>query len=176
MFKWYKKLDDGTMLGEPVVAYFNPYGLIPLDRKKALEAVNLIKEKFCGNTKGRTCANGSKQRKDLKPDESVYSPTCPIKALMETLVIDVMEQIYVAILGVPEDFLQHALPVDRFLLIKIIDEFVEGMCDFNPEYIPYVRYENGKKVLNVNILRAIYGCIDSALLWYRLYSETLGGM
>ena len=39
-----------------------------------------------------------------------------------------------------------------------------------------MRYENGKKVLYVKILRAIYGCIESALLWYKLYSETLEGM
>ena len=50
------------------------------------------------------------------------------------------------------------------------------MCEVNPEYIPFVRYENGKKVLYVKILRAIYGCIESALLWYKLYSETLEGM
>ena len=27
----------------------------------------------------------------------------------------------------------------------------------------------------VNILRAIYGCIESEILWYKLYSETLEG-
>ena len=39
-----------------------------------------------------------------------------------------------------------------------------------------MRYDNGKKVLYVNILRDIYGCIESALLWYKLYSEMLKGM
>ena len=39
-----------------------------------------------------------------------------------------------------------------------------------------MRYENGKKVLYIKIIRDIYGCIDSALLWYKLYSETLEGM
>ena len=36
--------------------------------------------------------------------------------------------------------------------------------------------ENGKRVLYVKVLRAIYGCIESALLWYELYVKTLKGM
>ena len=47
------------------------------------------------------------------------------------------------------------------------------MCDVNPEYKEDVRYENGKKVLYVQILRALYGMIESALLWYNLYTEVL---
>ena len=76
MFKEYKQLEDGPMPGKPVLAPFNPDGLTPLDEKKTLEAVKLIKEKRCGKIKGRTRANGSKQGKYLKPDESVNSPTC----------------------------------------------------------------------------------------------------
>ena len=71
MFNKYKQLDDGPMPCKPVVAAFNPDQLTPLDRNKTLESVNLIKEKRCGNIKGSTCANGNKQRKYLKPDESV---------------------------------------------------------------------------------------------------------
>ena len=59
--------------------------------------------------------------------------------------------------------------------MEIRDEFVDVMCEVNPEYIPCMRYENGKKVLYVNILRDIYGCIESELLWYKLYSEKLEG-
>ena len=39
-----------------------------------------------------------------------------------------------------------------------------------------MRYENGKNILYVNILRSIHGLIESALLWYKLYSETFEGM
>ena len=60
--------------------------------------------------------------------------------------------------------------------MQIRYEFVDMMCEVNPEYIPYIRYKNGKKVLYVKILRAIYGWIESALLWYKLYPETLEGM
>ena len=33
--------------------------------------------------------------------------------------------------------------------------------------------EQGKKFLYLKVLRAIYGCIESALQWYNLYTQTL---
>ena len=35
--------------------------------------------------------------------------------------------------------------------------------------------KRGKRVkcLYVKVLRALYGCLESAFLWYQLYSETL---
>ena len=50
------------------------------------------------------------------------------------------------------------------------------MCSVNPEYNKYVWYKNGKKVLYLKVLRSIYGCIESALLWCNLYSLTLKGL
>ena len=47
------------------------------------------------------------------------------------------------------------------------------MCDINEEYRQSVRYEQGKKVLYLKLLRAIYSCIKSALQWYNLYTQTL---
>jgi len=53
---------------------------------------------------------------------------------------------------------------------------VNIMCEVNPEYRKYVIKENGKKVMYRKVLRAIYGCIKSALFWYKLYVKTLKGM
>ena len=47
------------------------------------------------------------------------------------------------------------------------------MCQINPEHKKNVRYKNGHKVSYMLVLCAIYGCIESALQWYKLYSETL---
>ena len=95
---------------------------------------------------------------------------------MKILVIGATEQVDVTILDVPGDFPQTPIPADKFLLLQIRDEFLDVMCEVKPEYISYVRYENGKKVLYINIVRRIYECIESALLWYNLYSEMLEGM
>ena len=47
------------------------------------------------------------------------------------------------------------------------------MCQVNPDLEQHIRYKNGKKVLYLRLLKALYGCIESALLWYLLYTETL---
>lgn len=44
------------------------------------------------------------------------------------------------------------------------------------EYKEHISVENGKKVLYVQVLKAIYGMIKSALRWYELFTRTLCGM
>ena len=57
--------------------------------------------------------------------------------------------------------------------MKLVGDFVDIMCEVNPEHKKNVVYENGKKVLYMEVLQAIYGCIESVLRWYELFSETL---
>ena len=57
----YKQLNEGVMPGKPVFGRINHGDTTIEERKRALEAVNLIKKKRCGKIKGRTCADGSKQ-------------------------------------------------------------------------------------------------------------------
>ena len=78
-----------------------------------------------------------------------------------------------AIFDVPGAYLHAKIPDDKFAILKIEGEFVDIMCEVNPEYKADVRYENGKKVLYLQILRALYGMIESAVLWYKLYTEVL---
>ena len=47
------------------------------------------------------------------------------------------------------------------------------MCEVNKEFREDVRFKNGKKVLYVQILKALYGMIESALLRYTLYAHVL---
>ena len=62
---------------------------------------------------------------------------------------------------------------DKKILMKLREDFVGIMCQVNPEYDQHVRYENAKKFLYLFLLGEIYDCIESALLWYNLFSETL---
>ena len=83
------------------------------NKKKALAAVNLIKEKRCGKIKGRSCANGSKQRKYLKEDKMVELPTVSTEANIASLVVDAFEERDVAIYDVQGAFLQPDIPKDK---------------------------------------------------------------
>ena len=65
------------------------------------------------------------------------------------------------------------MPKDEKFLLKLSGTFVDIMCQINTEHKKNVRYEDGQKVLYILVLYAIYGCIESALQWYKLYSKTL---
>ena len=167
MFKEYKQLNDLSVLGR-----LDPTTLSSEQKKKSLRAINLIKEKRCGKIKGRTCADGSSHR-NYVPREEAASPTLSLEALMALLLINSHEGREVAIFDIPGAYLHADIPDDKFVILKIEGAFADIMCDVNPEYKEDIQYESGKKVLYVQILKALYGMIESALLWYQLYSDVL---
>ena len=176
MVKEFTQLNEGAVPGKPVVVPTDASTLTDTEKKKALRAVNLIKEKWNGDIKGRSCVDGSTQRRYLKQDESMSSPTASLESLLTTLLIDAYEERDVGTFDVPGAYLQASLaPRDdgERVLMKMVGEFVDIMCKVNPEHEKNIIYENGQKVLYMEILQAIYGCIESALRWYELYSETL---
>ena len=66
MVKYYRHIDKGTMEGTPVVTPIDPGTLSYKDKRKALEAFNVIKDKRNGIFKGRICVDISKQKRYLK--------------------------------------------------------------------------------------------------------------
>ena len=179
MFKELKQLDQGEVpeLNNRVVFPIDPTTLTDDEKRKALYAVNVIKEKRDGQIKGRTCADGSKQRKYLSADDSVASPTGSLDGFFATCAIDAKEKRNVVTYDVSGAFLQPEMPKkDGKVLLKLRDVFVDIMCDVNPEYKETIVYEKGKKTLYLLVLRSIYGCIEAALLWYEYYSKTLQEM
>ena len=176
MIKELKQLDHGVAEGKPVICAEDPDSLSRQEKFEALEAINLIKEKRDGRIKGRTCANGAKQRRFVKDGETFSSPTVSLESIMATLMIDAYEGRSISIVDVPGAYLHAEMPKGKRILLKMKGQFVEIMCTINPEYTKYVRYEKGVKVLYLRLLRALYGCLESALLWYELYSSTLVSM
>jgi hypothetical protein len=66
--------------------------------------------------------------------------------------------------------------MEDFTLLKMEGASVDIMCAISPEYEKFVCYENRKKVLYLELLKALYGCVQLALLWYTLFSGTIKGM
>ena len=85
--------------------------------------------------------------------------------------IDAMESRVVGTGDVPAAYL-HAHMKD-FTIIKFTGESVDILCKVNPEYEKYVVIELGRRVLYLQLAKALYGCVVSALLWYELLSNTL---
>jgi len=139
-------------------------------KRESLRDVNLIKEKRSGKLKGCTCADGRSQRSKYTKEETT-SPTVSMDALMISLMIDAKERRDVATADVEGAYL-HA-DMEEFVLLKLVGKAVDIMCQVNPKYENFVVIENGKKVLYLQLLKALYGCVQSALLWYDLFTNTL---
>ena len=55
-------------------------------------------------------------------------------------------------------------------LDKITGTLVDILLNTNPElYGGYIVYENGKEALYVKIIKAIYGMLESTILWYKKF-------
>ena len=131
MYKDLNKLDKGYIPNKPVVLPQDTTTFTRKDRREALELVNPIKEKRTGKIKGRTCANGSKQRSFLKYGEDFASPTISLEDIFSSLLIDSHEGRDIATFDIPVTYLHANIPEDKQILLKIQDEFVDIMCDFN---------------------------------------------
>ena len=112
-----------------------------------------------------------------KEDESIASPTVSVEVLFTPLVIDAMEGISITVFDIPGAFLQPEMPGDNMMFMPLRGGFMDVMSELSPEHLPNVTYDNkGRKVLHVKCIWSIYGCIETAILWYELYSSTLNDL
>jgi hypothetical protein len=136
-------------------------------------------EKRCGTIKGRMVYNGKPTREWLSRKDSA-SPTVALESIMLTAVIGVHEERDVMICDIPNVFMQALMPEvkdgNKRVMMKITGVLVNMLVKLNPElYGPYVVYEKNRKVLYVQVLRAIYGMLKAALLWYKKFRKELEG-
>ena len=119
IFKELKQLNDGVLPGNPVIVPIDIESLTEEDKRKSLEAVNLIKVKRCGKIKGRTCTNGSCQRHFVKAEENFASPTASLESILTTLIIDAYEEKNVAVADVPGAYLHAEFPREKKVILKL---------------------------------------------------------
>ena len=149
-------------------------------RKGAANMINLIEEKVNrGHTpenpviKGRSVFNGRVQR-GLYTKEETASPTVSQDAFLLTSIVDAIEGRDVAVTDVKGAYLNARM--EEEVLMKITGPEVDLFCEIDQTLASFVVYEKGKKVLYVQLDKALYGCVQSALLWYELYASTLKDM
>ena len=96
-----------------------------------------------------------------------------MEPLFTSLIINAHEEIYLAIFHFSGSYVKTDMPEEKFILLNIEGECVNIMCKVNPEHNKNVPVDNGVKVLYLRLTKAFYGCMESALLWYYLYLNTL---
>ena len=151
--------------------------LSPDEKRKAQEGMMLLTEKRDGTVKGRLVYNG-KPTRDWHTKEETASPTVDTNSIMLTNVIDAKEGRDKMTVDVPNAFVQTPWPEDMDRVIMkctgvLVDELVKQAPNV---YATYVVYENGKKVIYLEVLMALYGMLVAALLWYRKFRSDLEGI
>ena len=144
-------------------------------RKQVLESHIFVERKRDGVLKARTVAGGNKQRGYiLKEDAS--SPTVSNEAVMLTCVIDADENRDVAIVDIPNAFVQTVVEDEKdraFIRIRgpLVDILVSIAPDVYGEYVTIGK--KGEKQLLVQCLNALYGTMVASLLYYKKFVKSL---
>ena len=153
----------------------NPKDLTSSERKEVLESHLFLKEKRDATVKGRMVAGGNKQRGKIeKLDAS--SPTAALESVLLTAIIDAHEGRDVAVIDIPNAFVQTRLENDADkAIMRLRGKLAELMVKVAPEiYTKYVIVNSkGETVLYVRLLNALYGIMKAALLFYQRFVTDL---
>jgi hypothetical protein len=134
-------------------------------------------EKRDGRVKGRLVYNGKPTREWVSKDDAA-SPTASLEGILLTSILDVKENRDVMSADIPNAFIQANLPDvqdgDERGVMKITGVLVDLLVEIDvAKYGPYVVFENGVKTIYVGLLRAIYGMLVAALIWYQQFKKEL---
>jgi hypothetical protein len=153
--------------------------IVPIDSKsmleqqqcRALEYLMFLKKKRCRKVKGQECADGRKQQV-YTAKEKASSPTVSVESLMLSCTIDAMEGQDVATADIPGAFMQADM--DEVVHIHIEGTMAKILLEIDKKhYEPFVKMHGRKKVIYVQLLKALYGTMQAALLFWRKLSEKL---
>ena len=101
-----------------------------------------------------------------------------MESIALTTVIDPKEERNVMTGDIPNAFIQAHVPKlqggKERVIMKITGILVELLVKLAPNvYGPFVVFENGKKAIYLQVLRALYGMLVAALLWYKTLRKDL---
>jgi hypothetical protein len=124
-----------------------------------------LKEKKDRNIKARSCATGSPQREHIAKEEAA-APTVVLESVFITSTIDTKEGRKVVTIDIPGAFL-HANN-DDYMIMKMVGMLAKLMAKTNPRlYRQYIVLEKGRSVLYLQLQKALYGMMKSALFFYK---------
>ena len=130
-----------------------------------------LKQKRTGQIKGRGCANGRKQRLHT-PKDDASSPTVATESVLLSCVIDAKERRDVATVDIPGAFMQG--DQDETVHMRLERTLAELLTKYDPKlYRQYVVTENNKPVLYVELIKALYGTLRAALIFWRKLTSKL---
>lgn len=136
-------------------------------RKAAIRSFMFLKMKFQANgqfdkLKARLVANGAGQDKELYGD--ISSPTAATSSLMMVAAIAALEKRTVCTADITGAYLNAKMPLDGPKVHMIVEpELAKLLCELDETFKEYLRADGS---VAVRLSGALYGCVESAKLWY----------
>ena len=146
--------------------------LIKEEKKDAITLLIFLAKKRGGRIKVIACADGRGQRVKFEKEDAAY-PKFAIEIIFITSVIDAHEGCDVAIIYIPGAFL-HADSYEHIIMV-FKGKLTLLMCNVEPKlYMKNIIFDKGgKPVLYFKMLKAIYGLLKGAFLFYHKLVKNL---
>ena len=162
-----------NMIKKKVFVPVNKRNLSPQQLKKIIPSFAFIKQKYKADgtkdkCKARLVAGGHRQDRTLYPEYS--SPTVSIEHLFIESVIAANNGFIVESLDVGSAYLNADMEGEE-IFMKLNKILSDILCQICPEYEIYRDPESSE--ITVQLLKALYGCIQSALLWYKVLKKVI---
>ena len=139
------------------------------ERSSTIRCSVFLKEKFkpdgsFDKLKARLVAGGNMQDRTIYSDEETSSPTVSTSALFIITAIAAKEQRKVATMDFSSAYLNADMK--KKVLMKFDPAVSTLMAELDPKLKGCINVSNG--ILVVQLQKALYGCVESAKLWYEL--------
>ena len=168
-------LEMNQMLDRKVWKGININSLNPEQRQSIIPCKMFLKEKTLADgsfdkLKSRIVAGGHMQDRDIYDNGS--SPTVSTTSVFIIAALAAKEGRSVATIDFPGAFLNSDMPLEGDHVVYMrLNKYLSNIlisCDKS-----YKQYQNTNGTIVVQLLKALYGCVESAKLWYDKISNNL---
>ena len=167
----------GQMLNKKVWHPVYMHKLTNDEKKKVIRSSLFLKEKYDSTgkfekVKARLVAGGHMQDRSIYPDLS--APTAAMSSVFAVAAIAAYESRGVHTIDITGAYLNadmHKTGIDVYM--RIDGQNMKILCELDETYKRYIQKSEKGDYLVVNLDRALYGCVESAKLWYNDLKETL---
>jgi hypothetical protein len=144
-------------------------------QKQILYSSTIVKEKFNLNgestsMKTRVVTGGNGQKLEDIPERLRSAPTTATSSVNTIASIAASRNMEIATVDIKQAYLNADMESDVFMWIP--QPVADVLCDRDKTFLPFLN-KNGKVL--VKLLKAQYGCVESAKLWYNHISTAIKG-
>ena len=142
-------------------------------RQGTIRSMIFLKEKFKADgefdkLKARLVAGGHQQLREFYNPDDTSSPTARTASVFIIAAIAAFQRKHVVTVDIAGAHLNADMKGSVWMILDPL--MATYMCELRPDYAKYVRKDG---TLVVRLKKALYGCIESAKLWYDNLSASM---